>query len=132
MECLDTTVLIDLLRGSEQAKKLRKTLVSKHLFTTELNVYEVVSGIFAKKKGNKQQDLEKAEELFHRVTILPLTHRAALRAGEINGNLLLKGEIIEDIDILTASIALANGVMTIVTRNAKHFQRIPGLVVKTY
>lgn len=131
MECLDTTVLIDILRGKEEAKKLQSVLQGKHLFTTELNVYEVIQGIFANKK-RPEHELEKADALFHTVRILPLRHAAALRGGEISGMLMRQGRTIDDFDILTASIALAHGINVVRTRDVAHFQRIPGLNAETY
>jgi predicted nucleic acid-binding protein len=100
------------------------------VFTTEANVYEVVSGI--QQKQNKEKVLHDVELLLSRLTVLPLDHKAAIKAGQISGALLHSGKMIDDIDCLTAGIVLTNGCNTIVTRNAKHFGRIAELKVETY
>jgi len=46
--------------------------------------------------------------------------------------LSIKGEIIEDLDILIAGICIANDCKTIITKNKRHFDMIDGLDVETY
>ena len=46
--------------------------------------------------------------------------------AEVRGRLRLEGQLITDMDLLIAATALANS-LTLVTRNIRHFARIPGL-----
>lgn len=129
---LDTTFLIDLLRKERGAVNLSQQLDNENvLYTTEINVFEVVLGIFSNKQINQKKDLIKARELFAVLSILPLDHKAALEAGRIAGTLIAAGKQIDDNDCIAAAIAKTNGIQTIVTRNEKHFA-LTGLQVKTY
>lgn len=128
MILLDTTYLIDLLRGKKETEKLRSS--SQELFTTQINMYEVISGLFLKKVTS--HDLPKALELFNQICVLPLNDDALIKSAEIYAYLVKKGEPIDDCDCLIAGIALSHGINTIITKNIKHFERISGLKIETY
>jgi len=51
--------------------------------------------------------------------------------GRIKSDLKSKGAIIEDFDIIIASIAMANDCV-LVTNNVKHFQRIENLTLENW
>jgi tRNA(fMet)-specific endonuclease VapC len=51
--------------------------------------------------------------------------------GRIVGHLQSKGTAIGDVDTLIGAVALETG-HPVVTRNVRHFERIPGLEVITY
>lgn len=131
MKAVDTTFIIDLLRNNKAAVVKSIDLDKEPMvFTTEANTYEVVSGI--QQNPNKEKALHDIEVLLSKLTVLPLDHKAAIKAGQISGTLLRQGKMIDDIDCLTAGIILTNGCGTIVTRNTKHFERIAELKVETY
>jgi predicted nucleic acid-binding protein len=48
------------------------------------------------------------------------------RFGRIRGQLRRDGNLVGDMDLLIASTAIAHD-LTLVTRNRRHFERIPGL-----
>lgn len=132
MICLDTTFLIDLLRGEKSACRMSEELDYEHMvFTTEVNIFEVTLGIFANKNINQEKDLAKAKELFRILKILPLDHESAMEAGRIAGDLIRRGKQIDDNDCMTAAIAKMNGIDTIMTRNEGHY-KLAGLNVKVY
>ena len=60
--------------------------------------------------------------------VLSLTDAVIVRAADIYGELHQTGQLVGDADILIAATCLENG-CEIVTNNAAHFSRIPGLVV---
>ena len=129
---IDITLLIHLLRNEFSAKKKSLELDKESfLFTTEANVYEIVSGI-KKSKVESARAVADFETLLARFTVLPLDRKAAIMAGRIAAGLLEKGKMIDDIDCLIAGIFLSNGCNRIVTRNKKHFERIEGMSVETY
>jgi len=127
MKVLDSTVLIDLLRGKEEVKKI---IEKDQYLTTQINIYEVISGLFAKKVTSSK--ILQAQELFENIRVLPLNDSSTVMAASINGDLISRGEIIEDCDCLTAGIALSHNINIIVTKNKKHFSRIKGIEVETY
>ncbi len=132
MRLLDTTFLIDLLRGEQDALAKAKLIEKFRLFTTELNFFEIVVGIYSQKKGDYGAHLLKAEKLFSRLEILPFGHRSAIKAGQIAGELIRKGVQIDSHDCIMAGIALSNNCNIIVTRNKEHFERIKNIKVDCY
>jgi tRNA(fMet)-specific endonuclease VapC len=63
--------------------------------------------------------------------VLPFERNTAEIFGSIVGELEKQGHKISDIDALIASVALEHSEV-LVTRNRKHFDRIPGLQVEGY
>jgi tRNA(fMet)-specific endonuclease VapC len=63
--------------------------------------------------------------------VLPFDAAAARRDGEVRARLERLGPPIGDADLRIAAIALARG-LTVVTANARHFQRVPGLTVENW
>jgi len=62
--------------------------------------------------------------------VLPLTRTIMKRFARIRGQLRHQGRTVQDPDLLIAATALTHG-MTLVTRNLRHFQRVPDLVIHT-
>lgn len=127
----DTTLLIDFLRGKKDAIEIIEKIESRGLYTTEINVFELIIGVYAKKQ-EPQKDLEKIFLMLSKFIVLPLERRGAIKAGEITGMLIKQGKQIEETDSLIAAIALTNGITDIITANKEHFQRIPGVTVILY
>jgi len=63
--------------------------------------------------------------------ILEFDDPAARIFGAVVGELLARGRPIGDIDALISAIAIRND-QTIVTRNSRHFEAVPGLRVAGY
>ncbi len=133
MKAVDTTFLIDLLRGdSEAAVKARKLDEEGGAATTEINVFEIVYGIYSSQMGVQKTKMARAEALLSRLEIFPLNHLSALTAAKILGKLTREGQMINVMDGLIAGILLAHRCKTIVTRNVKDFSRVPGILPERY
>jgi tRNA(fMet)-specific endonuclease VapC len=65
------------------------------------------------------------------VTVLGLTEKEAITAGDLLAILDRRGEAISLPDALIAATALEAG-LTMVTGNTRHFQRIPNLKVENW
>lgn len=72
-----------------------------------------------------------AREILSRVDILPLGEAEAVRAGDLLATLEAQGEPIGMEDVWIGATALEHR-LTVVTRNLKHFRRIPGLVSESW
>tara|TARA_Y100000310_G_scaffold345846_1_gene471133 strand:+ start:26341 stop:26727 length:387 start_codon:yes stop_codon:yes gene_type:complete len=128
MKVLDTTFLIDLIRGDEDTLKILNS--DDALLTTQINMYEVIRGLFLRKVTSSK--LMEVIELFENVRLLSLDDNSIIKAADISANLIKKGKIISDCDCLMAGMALTSGANKIVTRNRKHFSRITELEVIDY
>lgn len=122
----DSTFLIDVLRGEKGAE----AFLDRVIVTTPLSLFEIIKGLHAGDTSGEQY--EKVIALFNTITMLPLTELSMLRAGKIAGELLRSGNRISDVDCLIAGVALSNNCNIVLTRNKEHFNRIPGITVKTY
>jgi predicted nucleic acid-binding protein len=128
MKLLDTTFLIDILNGKKETLPILKSNIK--LFTTQLNMYEVIRGMYL--KGISKEKFTESVAFFESIYILPLDDNSILRSAEISSSLIKEGKEISNIDCLTAGIALTKGITTIVTKNARHFSRIKGIKAEEY
>jgi len=126
---LDADVLIDYLRGLKGAvafvEKLGREGVA--LATTAVNLFELAWGAY-KLGGGRLRDVQK---LAGALTVLSLSEREALRAGEEMGYLESLGAPVDLRGVLIGVIARENGA-SVATGNARHFRRIGGLTVIEY
>ena len=126
---LDTSALIDLLRGNEMVIAKLKELEQQHipLFLTSISVFELWqhADVYREKK------LKKIHELLESLGVFIFDISAAKEAGSIHATLKEEGLIIDPEDSMIAGIVNINN-ETILTRNIKHFERIPHLRVESY
>jgi tRNA(fMet)-specific endonuclease VapC len=127
MVCLDTDFLIGLERGVSQAFSKLESLESEGetIFITAVTVAELYHGAYRAK--NKEQAVENADKSTLKFNVLDLDSGSARLWGELSYK--LKSDGIGDLDLFIACISLSHG-QTLVTRNARHFERIPSLKVE--
>ena len=132
MKILDSTLLIDLLRGDPGAvKKVAEIEDNGEVATTPINIYEVVFGIY-KSTGNHEKRISEVRKLLTRMETYPFDDKSAEEAGRMLGELVRDGVTVNALDVFIAAIAMTNGCESVVTRNKSHFNMIPGLNVETY
>lgn len=127
----DTTFLIDLLHGKEEAIVFLKKYENKILYTTDINFFELLVGVYLGKR-NVEQHLRQVNALLAKMFILPLDKKAINASAKVAAELAKKGRITEDTDNFIVGIALSNGITQIVTENKKHFEGIPSIEVLEY
>jgi predicted nucleic acid-binding protein len=127
---IDTDLLIDLLRNQNQAAAFIVGLEQKNtiLATTAVNVFELYHG--AHKSQKSEKNLEAIKVLIGRLSILPLTEKAAKKAAQIYAEQEKSGQPIGLRDTFIAAIALTRDAC-VATRNKEHFNRIAGLKIIT-
>lgn len=87
---------------------------------------------FGAYRSKKVEENVKHIELFKKnLTILSDSEESARLFGKIKAELRSKGTIIEDFDILIASIAISNNHI-LITNNTEHFERIEGLKIQNW
>lgn len=130
MACLDTTFLVDLLRGKSEVSKLMEEIDKNEeiIAIAAPSVMEIWLGACLSKASKAEKD--KVNDLLKSFDILELDEKSAKEAGEIEARLIGEGKIIETEDVMIAAIAKVHG-EKIVTRDS-HYTKIHGLNVLKY
>jgi tRNA(fMet)-specific endonuclease VapC len=130
MKCLDTDLLIAILRGKKEAydKVIELDAEGKEA-TTAVNAFELFVG--ANKSEKKTENTNEVLKLLGRLEVIPMDLPASRRAGEIAAKLVAKGETIDFRDAMIGGIALEKD-LTLVTRNKSRFNRIKGLKIEQW
>jgi tRNA(fMet)-specific endonuclease VapC len=136
MFVLDTDTFTHLLHGHERVT-LRGSQVTEEVVLTAVIRIEVLQGRFASVLKAEdaeqlllaQQRLAQSERQLASFAVLPIDAAAAAAFDRLLGTKGLKK--IGRGDLLIASIALGNKA-TVVTRNLKDFQKVPGLQVENW
>jgi tRNA(fMet)-specific endonuclease VapC len=128
MVCLDTSVIVALLRKDESATSKFEEAVAggAMVSTTVVNLCELYAGAYGARRAS--QELEKVEGLTSLLQVLDLDAAAAKRYGELVNFEELKHKPIGDFDVIIAAIAMSND-EPVATRDLDHFSRVPGLSV---
>ncbi len=117
---LDSDVLIDYLRGEGPGRDLLRHLAPALGYrVTAVSAFELALGRSYRERPRPVHSLLAAP-------LLTLTRKAALRSGALLSDLRGGGVGIDVRDAMQAGICLEAGA-TLVTRNASHFERVPGL-----
>lgn len=127
----DTSFIIDLLRGDENAIRLLEILEkeSRPQKVSSITVLELYEGIARSSvpasKGDRILDVLETKH------VVAADQTVMRKAGALSGDLISRGEQIDREDCIIAATALLAD-EPVVTRNTKHFERITGLDVRTY
>jgi tRNA(fMet)-specific endonuclease VapC len=122
---VDTDVLIATIQGGLEpaATRVAELVRSGALALSSVTLYELLQG-----SRTEVAVLEQVHPLAAGAEIFDLTQDAAEMAASVNRYLARRGEQIGDPDTLMAGTCLDAG-LPILTRNARHFGRVPGLEV---
>lgn len=127
---LDTTFLVDVLRGDESvSERLEAVDATGTPFVSAVTAMELHEGIRLAESSSAER--EAVDGLLADVNDLPFDRDCGVRAGEINAKMIAAGEPIGEIDVMIAATALVYG-YPVVTRNRDHFERVDGLEVVSY
>jgi tRNA(fMet)-specific endonuclease VapC len=131
MKFLDTSFLIDVIRKHAPVKTLLDNLDKEGPHVTNTIVaHEFLVGAFG--ATNSEMELKARNDLLSRIVILEFDLAAANRSAVIEANLRAKGEMIGGADILIAGTMISRGISTIVTKNTRHFEKIPLINIQTW
>ncbi len=93
-----------------------------------ISYYEILRGL--KDLGNVEK-LKKFEEFVQENELVSIRKETIVKAAEIYAYLKKQGNLIEDADILMASIAIVED-LVLITNNIKHFERIESLATENW
>jgi len=117
MYLVDTDVIIDVLRGIEEAKCYLLKLAEGGIAVSTVTVAELFSG----KETRDPVKREKILRLLRHFEVIPVDKEIAILAGEIRRDYGLHLG-----DAVISATAIVHG-LTVVTGNVKHFSRVEGL-----
>ncbi len=131
---LDTSVCIDLLREAGRkengpAHRRLRALGETPVYVALFSVCELQTGV--RLAADDAEEMRRLTGLMQRVTVLEPGTAFPTLYGEAAAFLIRAGTPIPVMDLMIGIIAKAN-TLPLLTRDAKHFDRIPGLVVETY
>lgn len=134
--CFDTDILSATIKPSPPLHLIRRlaTVAPQEQFTTSITVGELIYG--ARRVGRADLSTRVEQVVRRAQTVLPFDTLAARTFGvlkaslERSGTPLAEPELAEP-DLRIASIALTRGLI-LVTRNVRHFQRVPDLIVENW
>ncbi len=111
---LDTTVLIDYLRGRSAVGRVDALLNrGDDLCTTPINVEEVVRGL-------RPDEVPDVDDLFDGLRIAPIGRAEGHRAGEWRRRFAARGTTLSQADCLIAAAACSTAAV-LATGNPRHF-----------
>ncbi len=128
MASLETTLLVDLLRGDSRAVAAVKSLedAGEPRCAAAPAISEMLIGAY--RVGGRE--LEQAGALADSLTLLDFDLEACHEAGRLGAALMARGEPMSSNDLLIAAISKRHG-QRLITRD-RGFARVRGLSVETY
>lgn len=130
---VDTTFCIDLMREAHQGRGRATATLDRLgdclLFASVFVICELHAG--ARLSTHAQRELRSVERLAENLTIVYPDASFPVSYAELEVALRRKGTPIPTMDLLIGTTARMRG-MPLLTRDAEHYRRIPGLVVETY
>lgn len=127
---LDTSFLIDVLRGEEATREWEATLDEAGVgVVTAISVMELWEGIHLADATEAERDA--VERLITGLHHADFDRPAATWAGETNAALTREGRRAEVEDVMIGAIARQRD-EPVLTRNVEDFERLPGVSVERY
>ena len=122
---LDTNIIIDHLRGK---KSIAETIIKEGGAMSVITLGELVYGSYRSNNKAKAHKVISAIIEEFAMSVLPVQENTVIEFAKIKAGLERSGRRLEDFDILIASTAIEHD-LTLITRNSKHFKRIPRLSI---
>ncbi len=126
---LDTDICIYWLKGNRTVEKRVLKEGLKNIAITFITECELIYGAY--KSDRVEHNLKVVEELRKKLMIIHSSDNVALYYGKLKAELEKKGIPLDDVDLLIASITLANNAI-LVTNNTKHFRRVKELKIENW
>ncbi len=127
MYLVDTNILAYFIKQNPQ---ICKKFLEKE---EEISLCSIVQAecYFGAKKQKNIDLLDIYETMFELYPVLSFDSKSSVIFCDLKVELSDKGQIIEDFDLMIASICLANN-LTLVTNNTKHFENIRDLKIENW
>jgi tRNA(fMet)-specific endonuclease VapC len=127
---LDTSFLIDVLRGSEAVDSLVRSVdESGRASVSTISMMELWEGV--RLTDATESERTAVRELLDGLREVPFDRACAIEAGTISATLQQSGRSIETADVQIAATARVHD-EAVVTRNVDHFSRVDGVSILDY
>lgn len=123
---VDTDWIIDGISNAPGVLATLDRLSSEGVAVSIITLGEVFEG--AHLSPDPQAELAVYRQFLAGYVVLPLTDSIMERFASIRALLRRQGNLIPDLDLLIAATALTEN-LSLLTRNARHFERIPDLLL---
>lgn len=121
---IDSDILIYFLKGKQEVVQRLTQIPIDDLYISRINYTELIYGAYNSSKIN--QNLKLIEPFLDNFKVLEFTKTSSLIFAKEKARLKKSGNIIADMDLMIASIAIENS-CTLISNNIKHFDRIHNL-----
>lgn len=130
---LDSSVIIAAERRGETVERLIERILratgDQDAALSAVGLTELVHGIYRASTPEIRLRRESfLNELLADLVVYPYSKETAMRAGRLDGEQRVRGVSIPFADLLIGATALTLG-YSVLTANARHFERIPGLSI---
>ena len=129
MYCLDSSIMVPLLRGDKDLKKRVDSIKSEDISFTTITLCELFKGAY--KSSRAKENVNMVHDILRNYNLLSLN----ITSSEIYGMDFIKlekeGKLTQVLDLMIASIAKANNLI-LITRNKKDFENIPDLKLEVW
>ncbi len=129
MRLLDTSVLVDILRGEPNVTARFRSALQSDLLISTISAGELATG--AALARNSHAEMFAVDLLLRPLKQVPVDERTARRAGLLDAVLRKAGTRIGVADRLIAAAAIEHNAV-VVTSDTLDFLRIPGLVTENW
>lgn len=126
---LDTDVCIYWMKGHRGIEKKILQHGIPEIGITIITACELFYGAYRSER--KEQNLEGVKRVLRTLFLLHTSEEAAEIFGRLKASLRGVGRLLDDADLLIASIALAHRA-TLITHNTRHFARIKELAIEDW
>jgi len=126
---LDTNIVIYVIKQRPIAALEVFNRHKGHIAISSITLAELVHG--SEKSQYPARNLNVLEDFCSRLAVLPYTPEAAYHYGSIRAALENAGQPIGVNDLHIAAHARSQG-LTLVTNNAREFERVPGLLIENW
>ncbi len=118
MYLLDSTALIELIKGTSKGQKIRETMGHFPVTFSSINSFEIIY-------GSRETEKDKIASVMQNARVLSFDYESSVIGADISRELKKTGKTVEPLDIFIAAVAIKNDLI-IITLD-KDFERIPNL-----
>jgi tRNA(fMet)-specific endonuclease VapC len=123
---VDTDWIIDGLANIPDALTALRTRARNGIAVSIVSFAELYEGAYGSQ--NPQSEIARIQQFLSSYPVINLSDAITDRFGQVRARLRAQGTLIPDLDLLIGVTAVVHG-LAVMTRNVRHFGRIPGVAL---